>query len=537
MSSKISRMNTSVTRLPTHEEVVALSPQQVLEQAEEVCGQFREQLNQLQHQLDWFKRQLFGQKSEKRLPDVSPGQMSLGELFQTLPTQSVNEQAVAAHSRQPRKPKDEDNDTLGFFDAERVPVEVIDIANPEIEGLRPDQYNIIGYKDSYRLAQRPGSYVVLHYRRTQIKLLDDNVLCCPPAPTGVIDGSRADVSFLVGLIIDKLAYHLPLYRQHQRLLDAGFKLSRQWLIQLMQQTAALLEPVYEAQLASVRASRVKAMDETPIKAGQSGAGKLKAAYFWPVYGEQDEICFPYCESRRSEHVAQILGLDITADAVLLSDGYTAYAKYAEKTGLTHAQCWAHSRRYFFEAKDAEPDASAEALEQIGALYAVEAQIRELALKGQKKREYRQEHSKPLVERFFAWVTQQFGRQGLLPSSPLTKALNYVRERRCGLEVFLLDPDVPIDTNHLERALRAIPMGRRNWLFCWTDLGAKQIGILQSLITTCRLQRIDPYTYLVDVLQRIGQHPASAVAQLTPRQWKQHFAANPLRSDLDRVPHK
>ena len=81
------------------------------------------------------------------------------------------------------------------------------------------------------------------------------------------------------------------------------------------------------------------------------------------------------------------------------------------------------------------------------------------------------------------------------------------------------------------------MGRRNWLFCWTELGAKQIGILQSLITTCRLQRIDPYTYLVDVLQRIGQHPASAVAQLTPRQWKQHFAANPLRSDLDRVPHK
>lgn len=89
----------------------------------------------------------------------------------------------------------------------------------------------------------------------------------------------------------------------------------------------------------------------------------------------------------------------------------------------------------------------------------------------------------------------------------------------------------MDTNHLERALRVIPMGRRNWLFTWTELGAEQVGIVQSLIVTCRLHGIDPYTYLIDVLQRVGQHPAARVAELTPRLWKQHFAANPLRSDL------
>ena len=85
-----------------------------------------------------------------------------------------------------------------------------------------------------------------------------------------------------------------------------------------------------------------------------------------------------------------------------------------------------------------------------------------------------------------------------------------RERRCGLEVYLTDPDVPIDTNHLERALRAIPMGRKNWMFCWTELGARHVGIMQSLIVTCRLHQIDPYDYLVDVLQRVGQHPAQRV---------------------------
>jgi transposase len=117
------------------------------------------------------------------------------------------------------------------------------------------------------------------------------------------------------------------------------------------------------------------------------------------------------------------------------------------------------------------------------------------------------------------------------ATPFTKALKYVRDRRLELRLFLDDLDVPIDTNHLERALRVIPMGRKNWNFCWTELGAKHVGIVQSLITTCRLHDIDVYTYLVDVLQRVGQHPAARVAELTPRLWRKHFAANPLRSAL------
>jgi transposase len=120
---------------------------------------------------------------------------------------------------------------------------------------------------------------------------------------------------------------------------------------------------------------------------------------------------------------------------------------------------------------------------------------------------------------------------LRPTTPFTKALNYVRERRLGLEIFLTDPDVPMDTNHLERNLRAISMGRKNWNFCWTEVGAKHVGIVQSLIVTCRLHGIDVYTYLVDVLQRVGQHPASRVSELTPRFWKTHLSTIPIRSDL------
>jgi hypothetical protein len=222
-------------------------------------------------------------------------------------------------------------------------------------------------------------------------------------------------------------------------------------------------------------------------------------------------------------------------AVLLTDGYAAYEQYAEKTGIHHARCWSHSRRGFFEALQADPTGATEALEQIKAMYAVEEQIRKLELAGEDKQLHRLTHSKPLVEIFFAWVDEQLKRQGFTPSNPFIQALNYVRQRRVGLELFLTDPDVPIDTNHIERALRVIPMGRKSWLFCWTELGAKHVGIIQSLIVTCRLHGIDPYTYLVDVLQRVGEQPASRVAELTPRLWKEHFATNPLRSDIEDFP--
>jgi hypothetical protein len=181
--------------------------------------------------------------------------------------------------------------------------------------------------------------------------------------------------------------------------------------------------------------------------------------------------------------------------VLLTDGYAAYDRYCEQTGIAHAQCWTHCRRTFMESEELEPQRVAEALDQIGALYCVEADLREKGLTGEARRSWRQQHAKPAVEHFFAWIDAQFAAQGLLPSSKFTKALAYARERRTGLSLYLDDPDVDIDTNSLERALRVIPMGRKNWNFCWTEVGARQVGIVQSLLVTCKLHDIAPYDYL------------------------------------------
>jgi hypothetical protein len=339
------------------------------------------------------------------------------------------------------------------------------------------------------------------------------------------------VSFLAGVVVDKFAYHQPLYRLHRKLADQGFKLSRPWLTQLMQQTIEALIPIFDAQFDSIRLSRVKCMDETPIKAGVASPGKMKAAYFWPIYGELDEICFKFYPDRSAKNVEDALGLSPPEGAVLLTDGYAAYKQYANKAGLTHAQCWAHTRRKFFDSQDIEPERAKQALDMIGELYVIEARLREQELTGEAKKAIRQREAKPLVNKFFTWVQKQFDSQGLLPSSPLTKALSYAHERREGLEAYLNDSEVPIDTNHLERALRAIPMGRKNWLFCWTETGAEHVGVVQSLLTTCRLHDIDPYEYLVDVLQRVKTHPPLQMGELTPRRWKELFAQSPKRSVL------
>ena len=149
-----------------------------------------------------------------------------------------------------------------------------------------------------------------------------------------------------------------------------------------------------------------------------------------------------------------------------------------------------------------------------------------------KRLVRQTQSKPLVERFFTWAKHQLKHSSALPNDPWAKALNYAITRETPLKVFLSDPDIPPDTNELERALRVIPMGRKNWLFCWTELGAETLATVQSLLVSCKMCGVNPYTYLVDVLQRISTHPQSKVHELIPRLWKLKFADKPLTSLLE-----
>jgi transposase len=500
-------------------EIVALlvSHQQVLARNEE-----------LSRQVEWFKRQLFGSKSERRVVDPEGRQLWLGEAQGEQGRTAEPAITVAEHQRRRRRsPADEPDEGSLRFD-ESVPVEEIRLEPPT--GADSDGV-VISEKVTYRLAQRVGVYIVLKYIRPVVKR-PDGTLTSAPAPASVLGKSIADVSLLANMAVDKFRYHLPLYRQHQRMEAAGIHLARSTLTELILRCGNLLEPIYHAQLASILKSTVLTMDETPIKAGRTGRGTMKTAYFWPVYGERHEIAFPFSPTREASVVREVLG---EYCGVLLSDGYRAYESYASGINdLVHAQCWAHTRRGFVKAQGAEPELAGASLEFIGKLYEHEAVLKRTYLPDDKKLERRAERCKPLVDEFFEWLKSTLAERVLLPSNPFTEAANYALAREAGLRVFLEYPNVPVDTNHLEREIRPIALGRKNWLFCWTEVGARCVGIFQSLLSTCRLQEVDPYVYLVDVLQRVETHPASQVDLLTPRLWKEHFAANPLRSDLDRL---
>ncbi len=224
-----------------------------------------------------------------------------------------------------------------------------------------------------------------------------------------------------------------------------------------------------------------------------------------MYGEADEIAFSYRPTKASKYVAEILGE--TFAGVLLSDGNEAYARYAQaRAAVTHAECWAHTRRYFDRAKDAEPQAANEALAIIGELYRHETTIRDKKLTGEAKLKHRTQCSEPVVHAFWAWCERQCQRHDLLPSNPLSKALKYAMARVDSLKVFLGDPDVPIDTNHLERALRPIPMGRKNWLFSNTASGAQASAMMYSIVetaTSSSLVTVALFLLMGEILFRSG----------------------------------
>jgi len=521
----------------THEEKAAALGRDEASRKEIVAllalnAELDERCAELERQVAWFQRQIFGSKSERRLETPDARQLALGESFAAgapTPPPSIT---VPSHARrQPKKLWEGTPDDSGLRFDPSVPVQEIRIPNPEAATLAPGEYTVIGEKATYRLAQRPGSYVVLKYVREVIKHRSTAGVLCPPAPPAVLEKSFADVSFLAGLLVDKFLYHLPLYRQHQRLQDGGIRLARATLTNLVHRSLMLLEPVYEAQVQSILASRVLAMDETPIRAGRQPEkkGKMQSAYFWPMYGDRDEIVFPFATSRSLAVPSKLLA---PFSGTLLTDGYWVYDSYVEMVRGRRAQCWTHVRRTMDEAAIAERGLSMQAIDLIGVIYAHEAVIRERGLAGLDKLAYRVEHCKPAVDRFFVWLRDTLRDRIFVPSNPFAKAAAYITKRETELRVFLEDPEVPVDTNHLEREIRPIALGRRNWLFCWTEVGAKYVGIAQSLIRTCRLQGVDPHTYLVDVLQRVATHPAAEVELLTPRLWKERFAANPLRSDVD-----
>ena len=382
--------------------------------------------------------------------------------------------------------------------------------------------------------------MILRYEYLTVKILDPEAkakaeakapgkaVFTPPAREGVFKSSIVDVSFLADLLVNKFAWHLPLYRQHQMLAAAGITVNRGSLTLWANRAIGLLKPIHDAMRDSVLASKVILMDETPVRAGYNPeTGRLNTGYYWPVLGDRGEVVFDFAGSRAHSNVPAILG---DFEGTLVSDGYGAYSAFAalRSSTILHAGCWSHARRNFEEHQYKHERLVDRALSLIGKMYEIEERIKDAPRP--ERLLARATESAAAVDRFFAWCDEALADPSLTPKHPIRQAISYAAGRKAELRVFLSDPDVPIDTNEIERALRRIKLGQKNWLFSWTELGAVNVGIINSLIATCQMQGVDPFTWLVDALQRIQDHPAGRVGEPAPRRWKELFADSPMTSD-------
>jgi transposase len=274
------------------------------------------------------------------------------------------------------------------------------------------------------------------------------------------------------------------------------------------------------------ASDVLHGDDTPVPVLAPGSGKTRTGRLWtyvrdgrPYGSDVAPACvFFYSPDRKGEHPQ---GHFKNFKGILHADGYAGFNAIFETGTVTEAACWAHVRRKFFDvhAVSGSPLAK-EALDQIAALYAIEAQI-----KGKPPDErlgYRGDHAVPLIAELKAWLEATL--QKISGKSELAKAMRYAQSRWPALCCYLSEGRVEIDNNAAERSIRGIALGRKNYLFAGSDTGGTRAAAIYSLIETCKLNAIDPEACLRDILGRIADHKINRIAKLLPWNWKPYQTA-------------
>ena len=389
------------------------------------------------------------------------------------------------------------------------------------------ELNAIGETVSEMLDYVPARLRVIRIRRPRYGCRACGTIHQAPAPERPIAKGLATPGLLAHVLVSKYCDHLPLYRQSQIFARHGVELDRSTLANWVGGAVWWLEPLQARLAEHVFASQTLFADDTPIPVLDPGRGRTKTGRLW-VYARDDRPCcgpdppaaiYLYSPDRRSERPAGHLQ---RFKGVIQVDGYAGFERLCAGGQIQLAACWAHARRKFYEVQQATGSpVAAEALRRIAELYAIEATIR--GQTAEARRGARRAQSLPLVEAMKTWLEAELNR--VPPRGGLADAIRYALTRWSALCRFLDDGRIELDNNTVERAIRPIALGRKNHLFAGSDGGAARWAIVASLLATAKLNDVEPFAYLKDVLERLSNgHPMSRLDDLLPWNWVSPVAA-------------
>ena len=375
----------------------------------------------------------------------------------------------------------------------------------------------IGEDVSEMLEFVPEQWKVIRHVRPKYACGNCHTLAQAPAPIRPIARGMAGPGVLAHVLVAKYCDHLPLYRQSEIYARSGVEIERSTLADWVGGSAALLAPLVEILGSHVLGGAKLHADDTPVPVLSPGLGKTKTGRLWtyvrddrPHAGEAPPaVLFHYSPDRKGEHPRHHL---TSFAGTLQADGYAGFHHLYEGGRIREAACWAHVRRKFFDIHHANGSPIArEAIERIATLYAIEKTI-----SGQPpdvRTAERQSRAGPLLDALKIWLHESLLK--LSAKSELAGAIRYATSRWPALTRYRDDGTLEIDNNAAERALRAVALGRKNYLFCGSDVGGERAAAIYSLIGSAKLNSLDPEAYLRHVIERIAEHPASKLAELLP----------------------
>jgi transposase len=341
----------------------------------------------------------------------------------------------------------------------------------------------------------------------------------------LVESGMASTALVTFVVVSKFAWYLPLYRQVQMLASQGVHLDRSTLAAWVKRAAWWLRGLYDLQLKAIHAAPRIFCDETPMPVLDPGRGRTRTCQFWahamddrPWGGPSPPaVAFVFADGRGTEKITpQLVGFS----GILQVDGYAAYKALARGHGgkIQLAFCLAHVRRGFVDVyKSSKSPLALEVIERLQAVYAVEAEIR--GRSAEERLVIRHLRTTPLMAELKIRLIAM--RQQLFSQSPLAEAIGYALNHWDGVTLFLGDGRIEVDSNTVERSMRPIALGRRNSLFSGSEGGAESWAILSSLVSTAKLNGIDPHAYLADVLERIvsGRTKSHQLFDLLVWNWK------------------